>query len=69
MRKLQIAAVQRVSGRFWRVYLAGYLGGVRVDYEAAKFVIIRILLFDGCMAAEAVLILRVGRQSRLDVGH
>lgn len=69
MRELQIPAVHRVSGRRGRVHLAGYPSGVGIYDETAKLVIVRILRLDGCMAAQAVLILRVGGQPRLDVGH
>lgn len=69
MRELQIPAVHRVSGRYRRIDLAGYLSGVGIDYEAAKLVIVRILLFDGRMATETVLVLRIRRKPGLDIGN
>ena len=69
MRELQISAVHRVSRRCRRIHFTGYLGGVGIDYEAAKLVIVRILLLDGGMTAEAVFVLGIGSQPRLDVGN
>ena len=46
MRELEISAVHRIAGRGRHVGFASNLGGVGIDYETPKLVIIRILLLD-----------------------
>lgn len=58
VRELQVSPVHGIPRRRHRPadIAARYLSGIGVHNKAAKLMIVRILLFDGSMAAEAVLI-------------